>query len=463
MKPISLADAAVWSGGDLMQGSAERFMTRVCSDTRTLQPGDLFVALRGEHFDGHDYATEAAQKGAIAMMCDRDFTSTDVPAALGLIRVEDTLKGLQKLAGTYRKQLDLRVVGITGSNGKTSTKEMVAAALSVKYQVQKTQGNLNNHIGVPLTLLALEEQTEWAVIEMGMNHPGEIRPLAAMGDPDIAVVTGIGWVHIEAFDSREGIAEEKGELIRALKPEGVAVINGDDPLLVPVTQWTDAKIIRTGFGDQNNFRVTDVTANESGTQFSVCQGGGNRVAVSIPLFGAHMASNAALALAVAAECGVPLESAANGLKNLELPGGRLKLHAHAAGWLLDDTYNASPDSMVAGMDSLALLPGSGRKVALLGSMGELGAFSQELHEWVGEQAAKRQFDLLGAIGPFAEAYIKGARDAGMDQSRLMAASTHEQMIQFYQQQAEPNDVILVKGSRSMAMEKVVGLIQEKRN
>ncbi|MEM6601939.1 MAG: UDP-N-acetylmuramoyl-tripeptide--D-alanyl-D-alanine ligase, partial [Verrucomicrobiota bacterium] len=412
MKPFSIQDACKWSGGTLLQGRGERFVNCVSTDTRTLQPGNLFVALRGEHFDGHDYAAVAAEKGAIAMLCDERFDSAQVPAGLSLIRVEDTLGALHCLAAAYRKTLDLRVVGITGSNGKTSTKEMVAAALGVQFSVQKTEGNLNNHIGVPLTLLSLEESTEIAVIEMGMNHPGEIQPLAEMAAPDIGIVTGIGWVHVEAFDSRDGIAEEKGALIRALSDDGFAVVNGDDPFLERTDHWTKARIVRSGFNAKNSVKLSDMSATEAGTRFKA-SGAGESVEVSIPLIGAHMAANAGLALAVAQVCGISLAAAATGLKRLELPGGRLKLHQHQRGWILDDTYNASPDSMVAGMDSLELIPGTGRRVALLGAMAELGDYSVQLHHWVGVQAAQKQIDFLGVMGPDAKFYLAGAKSEGM--------------------------------------------------
>ncbi|MEM6884641.1 MAG: UDP-N-acetylmuramoyl-tripeptide--D-alanyl-D-alanine ligase, partial [Verrucomicrobiota bacterium] len=459
MKPFSVLDACNWSGGSLLQGSGERFVNRVSTDTRTLQPGDLFVALRGEHFNGHDYAAAAAQKGAIAMLCDEKFDAAQAPAGLSLICVNDTLTGLQQLASAYRQSLDVRVVGITGSNGKTSTKEMVAAALEVQFDVQKTQGNLNNHIGVPLTLLSLEESTEIAVVEMGMNHPGEIQPLAEMAAPDIGIVTGIGWVHVEAFDSRDGIAEEKGALIRALSDSGTAIVNGDDSLLDRTEAWTKARIIRAGFGESNTIRISEVSATEAGTLFKVAHDG-ESVEVSIPLFGAHMAANAALALAAAQVCGVSLEAAASGLSQLELPGGRLKLHRHLRGWILDDTYNASPDSIVAGMDSLRLIPGEGRRVALLGAMAELGNHSEQLHRWVGEQAAQKQIDLLGVMGPDANFYLEGAKSEGMDASRMQLGESHQKMARAYLDQSEPSDVILVKGSRSMSMEQVVSLIQE---
>ncbi|MEM6886442.1 MAG: UDP-N-acetylmuramoyl-tripeptide--D-alanyl-D-alanine ligase [Verrucomicrobiota bacterium] len=459
MKPFSIEDASRWSGGELLRGSSDRFVTHVSSDTRTLQPGDLFVALHGEHFNGHDYAAVAAEKGAIAMLCDQDFDVAEAPAGLSLICVKDTLKGLQHLAAAYRRSLNLRVVGITGSNGKTSTKEMVAAALGVQFNVQKTEGNLNNHIGVPLTLLSLDESTEIAVVEMGMNHPGEIQPLAEMAVPDIGIVTGIGWVHVEAFDSRDGIAEEKGALIRTLSDEGIAVINGDDSFLERTESWTDARIIRAGFGEGNAVRLSDVSANGTGTHFSVSMGD-ETVEVSIPLFGAHMAANAGLALAVAQACGVPLKDAASGLAQLELPGGRLKLHQRQNGWLLDDTYNASPDSIVAGMGSLGLIPGAGRRVALLGGMAELGEYSVQLHRWVGEQAAQKQIEFLGVMGPDAEFYLEGAQNEGMDVSQMTLGETHEEIAEAYLNQSEASDVVLVKGSRSIQMEKVVSLIQE---
>ncbi len=462
MKPFSISNACEWTGGELVRGNGERFINRVSTDTRSIQPGDLFVALRGERFNGHDYAVSAQEQGAIAMLCDTTFAVETAPESLSLIRVPDTLKALQQMAAAYRQTLSLRVVGITGSNGKTSTKEMIAAALSTQFRVQKTDGNLNNHIGVPLTILSLEESTEIAVIEMGMNHRGEIRPLAEMSAPDIGVITGIGWVHVEAFDSRDGIAEEKGALIRALKGDGVAIVNGDDSFLQRTETWTSGKILRVGFNAENQISLDRVSADEKGTRFKVTADG-FEVEAMIPLFGAHMAANAGLAMAVALECGIQLGQAIKGLETLELPGGRLKLHRHQKGWLLDDTYNASPDSMVAGMQSLSLIPGSGKKVALLGAMAELGDYSEPLHEWVGEQAVANELALLGVMGPHAEAYLTGARKAGMSSNAMACVESHQALLDFYQAQAKDDDVVLVKGSRSMAMEKVVEMLQEVEN
>lgn len=456
MKPFSLEKVCSWTGGDLLCGKQERYVNRISTDTRTLQPGDLFIALRGEQFDGHDYSAQAAEKGAIAMLCDEQFDEATAPETLALIQVSDTLLGLQRLAASYRKELDVKVVGITGSNGKTSTKEMLAAVLGVKYRVQKTKGNLNNHIGVPLTLLSLEETTEIAITEMGMNHPGEIRPLAEIAKPDIAVVTGIGWAHIEAFESRSDIAEEKGELVRALDAEGIAVINGDDEFLKKTELWTEAKIVRSGFDPQNDVVISDVHTDSAGMQFTAVIES-EELNVSIPVFGRHMAANAGLALAVAHTLGVPLESSKVGLENLDLPGGRLKLRSRARGWVLDDSYNASPDSIAAGVESLDLLPGNGRKVVLLGAMAELGDHSVQLHQWVGERVAANGVEIMGVMGPNAEHYIAGAEKENKAVMTYLADS-HEALAEFYLKHAKPDDLILIKGSRRMEMERLVELL-----
>ncbi|MEM6821144.1 MAG: UDP-N-acetylmuramoyl-tripeptide--D-alanyl-D-alanine ligase [Verrucomicrobiota bacterium] len=461
MKPISLTEVASYSGGQLVRGNGERNVTRVSTDTRDIRPGDLFVALKGDKFDGHDYASVAAEKGALAMIAEQSFDDSGVSEDFALILVQDTLVGLQQLAKGYRASLPTKIIAVTGSNGKTSTKEMIAAALSADFNIHKTPGNLNNHIGVPLTLLGLEEKTDWAVMEVGMNHPGEIGPLANLIMPDITVVTGIGWVHVEAFDSREAIAEEKGDLVRSLSKSGLAVLNGEDPFLKPAKDWTEAELVRVGREDHCEFQIGNIQLTGDGTEFSLTYGQRNNLSVKIPFFGSHMVSNAGLAACAAIKAGATPEAVENGLGAVELPGGRLKLSRWEEGWLLDDTYNASPDSMVAGMDSLCLLQGGGRRVALLGSMAELGSYSENLHHWVGKEAVDKGMELIAAIGPFAEEYRKGALEAGLDPGKVVVCENHEDVARFYLKHRLEDDAVFVKGSRSMAMERVVSLIMKR--
>lgn len=452
MKPICFADLAVWSGGTLVHGQPERMVTRVTSDSRAILPGDLFVALVGEKFDGHQFAADAFRQGALAVMVSGEIPAEAVPSGSGVIRVADTLKGLQELSKAYRSRLSVRVVAVTGSNGKTSTKEFLAGVLSKLGPTAKTQGNLNNHIGVPLTLLSLDESHAWAVVEMGMNHPGEIRPLVDLAGPEIGVITQAGWAHIENFSSREAIAAEKGEVACHLPAGGFAVLQGDNPRLRALAGKIPVPVAWVGSGEGNDFRILPQTIGAQGSHFEISSGG-QTAAFSIPVPGWHMVENAALAVATGWKLGLEARSIAEGLNGAVLPKGRLALKAHGEGWLLDDTYNANPDSMAAAFRTLMNLPGSGRGVALLGSMGELGSRAKELHRWVGADAAASGITCLHALGPNAADLVEGAREGGITETGCWP--DHESLAKGYLKNSRPDDRIVVKGSRSAAMEKVL--------
>jgi UDP-N-acetylmuramoyl-tripeptide--D-alanyl-D-alanine ligase len=459
MKPLELAQVAAWCGGELRRGRSDRCIHGVSTDTRTIRPGSLFVALKGDKFDGHDFVEEARKAGAIAAVVSR----MDAPAeedSFGWIVVPDTLVALQRLATAYRASLPVKVVGVTGSNGKSSTKEMIHAVLARKFRTAKTVGNLNNHIGVPLTLLGLDEETEWAVVEMGMNHPGEIAVLAEMGRPDAAVVTNVGWAHIEAFADREGIAEEKGALVRALRPGGLAVLNGDDERVSRMAGRCAGRVVTAGFGESCTHRVAGFGTGEASCRFDLILGG-NVYPAMLATTARHMASNAALAAALGWELGVPGDEIAEALADVAFPPGRCQIHAWRGGWLVDDTYNANPDSMLAGAEMLAKLPGEGRLVALLGAMGELGRHREELHRLVGRSMAGAGVGLLFALGDDSRWTVEAARAGGMSEAAARWFAGHEELAGAYLESARDGDRILVKGSRSQQMEKVVRHLLER--
>lgn len=458
MKPLSFGEIAALSGGSLVHGPADRTATRVGTDSRSILPGDLFVALCGEKFDGHAFLADAARQGAVAALVDREVQGAELPAGFGLIRVADALQGLQRLAAAYRAGLPVRTVAVTGSNGKTSTKEFLASVLARLGPTHKTAGNLNNHIGVPLTLLQLGPEHRWAAVEMGMNHPGEIRPLVELARPEIGVITQAGWAHIENFPDREGIAREKGEVAFHLPQGGFAVLYGDNPRLRALAGDIPVEIVWVGAGPDNTLRVEHLGVDASGTRARF-HGFGQSVECFIPVLGRHMAENAALAAAVGMKLGLGAAEAAAALAETVLPKGRLALRARGDGWLLDDTYNANPDSMEAAFRTVMALPGSGRGVALLGSMGELGARSAELHRWVGAEAARSGIGLVYALGPGAEEIARGAREAGLEPSAVGIFSDHATLAAAYRSASRPDDRIVVKGSRSQTMEKVVTALE----
>jgi UDP-N-acetylmuramoyl-tripeptide--D-alanyl-D-alanine ligase len=452
MNPLSFSQLAEWSGGSLTHGQKERMVTRVTTDSRTIRPGDLFVALVGDRFDGHNFLDDAFRQGAVAAMVSRELPSGTMGTGLGVIQVPDTLAGLQHLAGAYRQKLATRVVAVTGSNGKTSTKEFLAAILGELGRTTKTQGNLNNHIGVPLTLLQIDDSHGWAVVEMGMNHPGEIRPLVQMAQPEISLITQAGWAHIENFKDRESIAIEKGEVAYHLPEDGFAVLQGDNERLRALLPRIKVPVAWVGRGSSNEYPVGIDSMSGNGCRFHVTLGG-KKESFSISIPGSHMVENAALAVVTGWKLGLDAEVMRKALAGVSLPKGRLALKPWEAGWLLDDTYNANPDSMAAAFRTLMSLPGGGRGVALLGCMGELGQRSGELHRWVGGDAAAVGLSCLHAVGPQAEDLVAGARAAGMTEATSWP--DHASLAKGYLADRRAGDRVLVKGSRSATMEKVL--------
>ncbi|MGH8046256.1 MAG: UDP-N-acetylmuramoyl-tripeptide--D-alanyl-D-alanine ligase [Chthoniobacterales bacterium] len=446
MDPLPISTVSEMCGGALA-GDGSATISRISKDTRDIQPGDLYLALHGANFDGNQFAAAAAEKGAIAAIVDADVTA-DIP----LIRVADSLVALQKLAAAWRDRLDLRVVGITGSSGKTSTKEFTAAVLSARYRVNKTQGNLNNHIGVPLTILSASLADQAAVWEAGMNHPGEIAPLAALARPDVAIITNIGVGHIEFFENRDGIAAEKAELIRAVHVDGAVILPAEDDYAGFLAERAkERRIIRCGLRD-TDVRASAITIDDHGTSFIVHVFGDSAPA-RIPVTGEHMVRNALLAIAAGIEFGLSLEECVAGLATARLTGARLEQKLIRGVCFLDDTYNANPDSMEAALKTLAVVPAVGRRIAVLGRMGELGAYAGIGYERVGRAAAKSAETLI-TVGPETAPLREAALSAGL--TDLHETATPSIAAELLRSLAHEGDVVLVKGSRAARMEQVIG-------
>lgn len=445
MNSMSLDEIAVMCGGQPPAHSGQKTIRRISKDTRTLVPGDLYFALRGENFDGNAFIKQAVAKGAGAAVLDDPHAPR--PAELPVILVEDGLKALQRLAEAWRDRLALKVIGITGSNGKTSTKEFTAAVLSTRYRTVKTQGNLNNHIGVPLSILSAEVADGAAVWEVGMNHPGEIAPLAALVRADVGIITNIGVAHIEFLGSREAIAKEKRALLESLRPEGVAVIPANDDFSDFLASGTVARVMRVG-GSDSDVRAEDIQVTMEGTSFRILAGG-EQVSARLPVPGLHMVSNALLAVGAGLACGLSLEECAEGLEQTPLIAGRLAKRVVRGITFLDDTYNANPDSMVAALEVLKSLKCDGKRIAVLGCMGELGSHAGEGYRRVGSHGGA---DILIAVGadtlPMAEA-------AGGHFAEVRCFGSTDEASEFLRQIVDESDLILVKGSRAAQMETVI--------
>jgi UDP-N-acetylmuramoyl-tripeptide--D-alanyl-D-alanine ligase len=460
MRRCTLEEVARFSGGRLIKGDPSLPVDRLHTDTRTLLAGDCFVALQGDRFDGHAFVAQVKNHGAVAALISHRLNSSDLPDDLGLVEVPDTLEALQRFASNYRQLLSVRTIGVTGSSGKTSTKEMIASVLRTRFKTKATEGNLNNHIGVPLTLIQLDEDDEYGVVEMGMNHPGELAPLVKMTAPEIGVISGIGPAHIEFFADQAAIAAEKAELIAALPPEGLAVLNGDDEWSRRIAGRTHARVVWVGNSADSTWRAEDLQVATGGLSFRLSHGG-EAARVRLPVVNRVMAANALLAAAVGDECGLTLDEIARGLEAVQLPGARMQVvKAHGA-WIINDAYNANPDSMKAALAALSEFPGSTRRLAVLGSMGELGRHATELHREIGEFAARQDLAFLIAVGPHAEAYAKGAMAAGLGHNQIVAALDAEEATVALRPLLREGDAILVKGSHFMGLERLVSAVTGK--
>lgn len=454
MNATPLPRIAQWAGGRLLSGSAGATVTKICTDSRTLAAGDLFVALRGENFDGHRFIADAARIGAAGAIVES--APVGLPGTFGIVEVLDTLRALQSLAANYRSSLTPRIVGITGSNGKTSTKDFTHGILSQRFRTAKTEGNKNNHIGVPLTLLSLDSGHEAAVVEIGMNHPGEIAPLAAMTKPSAAIITNIGVAHIEFMGSIEATALEKGALAESVAPDGTVILNADDACTPLIAKRSRARVVTAGISS-GDVRATDLTPLSSGTKFRL-HASGQSVQAELPVPGEHMVRNALLACAAGISFGLTLDECAAGLAVPQLTKGRLQRKRAGGITILDDTYNANPDSVIAGLATLAETPGGGRRIAVLGTMGELGSEAEPGHRRVGEAAAKRGLAGLVTIGENARWIADAARAAGL------ANVTHvleiADAVAAVRALAREGDIVLVKGSRSGRLERVVEALEK---
>lgn len=447
MDPLTLSEIARMTGALLAAGDPEAVVSRVCKDTRGILPGDLYVALRGERFDGNAFLAEAASKGAVGALCDAE-PPVGLPPRFGILSTSDSLAGLTLLAAAWRERLNLRSVVITGSSGKTSTKDFTAAVLATRLRVTATHGNLNNHIGLPLSILSASSTDEAAVWEIGMNHRGEIAPLAGLARPDIGIITGIGSAHIEHLGSRGEIAREKGDLLERVAASGHVILPAADDFLPQLRTRTAARVIEVGIGC-GDLRAVNLRTDGEKTRFGI-EGDFGTAEGCLPVPGRHMVGNALLAIAAGVLCGIPVEECVAALGSVSLTGGRLSLLTRNGATILDDTYNANPESMIAALDTLASV--KGRRIAVLGRMGELGSHAGEAYRRVGARAAASA-DLLVCVGEEASAIGEAASQTGLADVRHVpdaraAAGLLSELL-------APGVTVLLKASRSARLEETL--------
>jgi UDP-N-acetylmuramoyl-tripeptide--D-alanyl-D-alanine ligase len=444
MNPLTAQQIADILGADVAVGDPAVLVTGgVSTDTRKLTPDCLFVALHGENFNGDSFAA-AALTGGAAVAIVHSWIG-EAPPGKAVIAVLDTLLALQRLALWWRKQLDIPVVAITGSNGKTSTKDFTAAVLSQKFKVSATRGNLNNHIGVPLSVLSTTRDHTAAVWEMGMNHAGELAPLCEIARPKFGIITNIGTAHIEFLGSRDAIAEEKSTIARALPDNGCLFVPAYCDYFDYIRQRTKATIVAVGNG-RGAVRAEHLRCAADGSTFSLVIEGHGSAEVSLPVPGKHMVTNALLAAAVGWKLGMTVEEIAAGLSLSTLTGSRLKCFDWSGITVIDDTYNANPESMAAAIETLAEMPlaNDGNKFIVLGRMGELGPHAPAAHKRTGELAAARGLHVI-AVGEGAEGIATGAKDAPFFPDLVEAGH-------WLSTQVKSGDAVLFKGSRTAAVE-----------
>lgn len=453
MKPISVERMRAATRGLVVCGSREAEVTGIGTDSRTIRRGDLFVALCGENFDGHDYIRRALEAGACGAIYSRDFKIYPDDAQRIFIKVADTLEALGEVARAYRRELRSSVVGITGSNGKTTTKEMARHLLAEKLDVVASPASFNNLVGVPLTLFGADAATRVVVLEMGANHPGEIARLAEIAQPDMGVITNVGRTHLEGFSSIEGVARAKAELFHALPAGGCAILNADDKNLEKLRSLSDAKVRTFGIDNPADVFADAIERDERGFRFRL--NGAVEARLSVP--GRHNIYNALAAVAVCRMLGLDLEYLAGRLESFRLPSMRLEERSCRGVTLVNDAYNANPESVAAAIEELA-----GRKCKrsflLFADMLELGDQSARLHFEVGRHAARMGIDFFWATGEMARFAIDGARDAGMSGRRARVFPTAAELAKALQATLSKGDVALLKASRGMKLEQVMDVL-----
>jgi len=449
------------TGAELLCGSGEAIASDVVIDSRKTKPGCVFVALPGERVDGHDYCLTALEGGARVLIVTRDAAAlaSVLEAAkrhdATVLRVPDALKALQQLAAHHRSRLHCNVVGITGSTGKTTTKDFVSAALAPLLRVVYTEGNRNNEIGVPLTILRAGLDTDVLIVEMGMRGQGEIAMLCEIARPNLGLITNVGTSHIEILGSQEAVAEAKGELVRSLPADGCAFLNGDDAFTDIIAEWSAAPVVRWGLSEQCEVTATGIVLDsESRPTFELVspQGGAT---IELPVPGRHNVYNALAAAAIALRLGVSPVALAEGLGDASLSAMRMEVFESASGvTVINDAYNANPVSMHAAVETLAEMQTAGRKIAVLGDMAELGSLTEIAHFRIGEQVARSGIDVLVTVGPRAERIAQGARAEGMPADDVRPCAEAAEAVEVLDDLLAGGDIVLVKASRVMGLEAV---------
>jgi UDP-N-acetylmuramoyl-tripeptide--D-alanyl-D-alanine ligase len=445
--------------GKFMCGDLHRRFMKASIDSRKISQDDFFVAIIGEVHDGHSFAANVVDQGVRGLIINRNKAEqlpikTWEKKEVTCIAVEDTTRALGDLAAFHRNRTNVSVIAITGSNGKTTTRQLITAVAAQKYRTLATIGNFNNQIGLPLTLLNLEPDHQWAVVELGTNNPGEIARLSQICSPNVAVITNIGPAHLEGLGSIDGVMREKGDLLANLRPSGKAVLNADDPRVMQLAQRTKNDVLLFGVSDEATIRAEAIMEKDQELSFTLVLAE-ERLSIELTTPGQFMVSNALAAAAVGFLLGVSPAKIKTGLKEFKPVPGRMNILKLSNGInIIDDTYNANPDSMKAAIETLKTLSAANREILVVGDMLELGTQAKWLHKKIGAVAARSGIKRLYACGEFATTVAAGAQDEGM-QSVNTITGTREEIGESLRGWLQPGDWVLIKGSRGMAMEKIV--------
>lgn len=454
---MRIEELAQMCGARLVQGDPNWQVRHISTDTRAIERGDCFIALQGPHFDGHDFINVAAERGASAAVVSYPTRAANSPSAFALLQVEDTLTALHKLATNYRRQMppSTRIIAVTGSSGKTTTKEMIAAVLGQRFNVVKTDGNKNNHIGVPLNLLKLDPGYDFGVFELGTNHPGEIAQLANLCQPEVGVITNIGMAHVEFLGDEAGVAREKGALIEALPADGYAVLNADDRWFPDLRVRTRATVLSVGIDNFANIRASDIKINgDVKFRLNIAKKRED-VIIRLRTLGRHQIYNALQAAAIGVLHGMELDEIREGLETMEFPAMRMQSIEHAGIRFINDCYNANVVSMKAALQMMAETPCRGRKIAVLGEMLELGQHSRQAHLDIGALAAQTGISLLVTVGESGKLIADGAVQNGLEAHRVLPVADAAQAADLLRWLLRKDDFILLKGSRAVKLEKIL--------
>jgi len=462
MLTASASTIAQATHGELLAGPGTAMATDVVIDSRYAVPGCVFIAIKGESVDGHDYCMAALQRGARVLVVSRSASELEATLAAAqefdaaVVRVADPVTALQELAAYHRSRLHCEVVGITGSSGKTTTKDFIDAVLASKLCVVSTEGNRNNELGVPLTVLRASFDTDVLVVEMGMRGEGQIAALAAIARPTIGLVTNVGTSHIELLGSQEAIASAKSELVAALPANGAAFLNGDDAYSETIAAGSPAPVTFYGLTPVCTVTARDLTVDASGRASFVLATPGGDAEVTLPVPGRHNVYNALAAAAVGLHLGIAPEDIAEALGTVTVTAMRMQVFTSASGMtIINDAYNANPVSMRAAIETLSEMTSATRRVAVLGDMAELGSLTELAHFRLGEEVARLAVDVLVTVGPRATRIGEGASAEGMARDAIRVCATTGEALDVLDGLLAPGDAVLVKGSRVMGLESVV--------